>query len=229
MGFSEMMHAFIAAKYYVYLKESFGEKGEAAFLHATRHYAEQRGRRMAQRAIRDGKPLTYDTYCRYGEWVNTDEARACGAANNSAMKTVAPDCEMHIYVCPWHWQFKKMGLPEAGLLYCSDLDASICRGFNPELSYKTTQTLHDHDHCVQIVANAGLDPENMPKKEPRNLKSFEFHCAHSYWAYADTVRAIFGAEGDGIASSVLSDLAQEYGKEYADTILSYRDTDFTHI
>ncbi len=229
MGFSEMMHAFIAAKYYVYLKESFGEKGEAAFLHATRHYAEQRGRRMAQRAIRDGKPLTYDTYCRYSEWVNTEEAKACGAANSSTMKSVSPDCEMHIYVCPWHWQFNKMGLPEAGLLYCSDLDASICRGFNPELSYKTTQTLHDHDHCVQIVADAGLDPENLPKKEPRNLKPFEFHCAHSYWAYGDTVRAIFGAEGDRIASRVLSDLAEEYGREYADTILSYRDTDFTHI
>ena len=40
MGFSEMMHAFIAARFYVRLKEGFGERGEAAFLHATRHYAE---------------------------------------------------------------------------------------------------------------------------------------------------------------------------------------------
>ena len=62
MGFTELSHAFIAAKYYVYLKEIFGDRGEAAFLHATRYYGEQRGRRMAQRAIRDGKPLTYETY-----------------------------------------------------------------------------------------------------------------------------------------------------------------------
>ena len=73
MGFTELSHAFIAAKYYVYLKEIFGDRGEAAFLHATRYYGEQRGRRMAQRAIRDGKPLTYETYCQYGEWVNTEE------------------------------------------------------------------------------------------------------------------------------------------------------------
>ena len=66
MGFTELSHAFIAAKYYVYLKEIFGDRGEAAFLHATRYYGEQRGRRMAQRAIRDGKPLTYETYCQYG-------------------------------------------------------------------------------------------------------------------------------------------------------------------
>ncbi|MBQ6014295.1 MAG: L-2-amino-thiazoline-4-carboxylic acid hydrolase [Firmicutes bacterium] len=229
MGFSEMMHAFIAARFYVRLKEGFGERGEAAFLHATRHYAEQRGRRMAQRAIRDGQPLTYDTYCRYSEWVNTEEARACGAANRSEAVSVDPDHEMHIFVCPWHHQFKKMGLPEAGLLYCRDLDASICRGFNPELSYRTTQTLHDHDYCIQIVKDCGLDPSNMPKKDPKNLMPFEYHCAHSYWSYAKTCTAIFGEEGNELACAVLSDLSKEFGKEYADAILKYADTDFTHI
>ena len=75
MGFNERTHAFIAAKYYVHLTERFGERGKAAFLHATRYYGEQRGRRMAQRAIRDGKELTYETYCQYGEWVNTEEIK----------------------------------------------------------------------------------------------------------------------------------------------------------
>ena len=55
MGFNEKVHAFIAAKFYVYLTEAFGERGERAFIHGTQYYAEQRGRRMAQRAIRDGK------------------------------------------------------------------------------------------------------------------------------------------------------------------------------
>ena len=59
MGFNEKVHAFIAAKFYVYLTEAFGERGERAFIHGTQYYAEQRGRRMAQRAIRDGKELTY--------------------------------------------------------------------------------------------------------------------------------------------------------------------------
>ena len=31
MGFTEMSHAFIAAKYYVYLNEMFGERGKEAF------------------------------------------------------------------------------------------------------------------------------------------------------------------------------------------------------
>ncbi|MBQ2455273.1 MAG: hypothetical protein II499_04190, partial [Firmicutes bacterium] len=35
--------------------------------------------------------------------------------------------------------------------------------------------------------------------------------------------------GNELACAVLSDLSKEFGKEYADTILKYADTDFTHI
>ena len=226
MGFTEMSHAFIAAKYYVYLNERFGERGRAAFLHATRYYGEQRGRRMAQRAIRDGKPLTYETYCEYGEWVNTDEAKNAGIANKSEITSVSPDFEIHIFVCPWHTQFKNMGLPDAGLLYCSDLDASICRGFNPEIRYVTSQTLHDHDHCVQTIYNAGLNADSKPQKRPEGLRSFEYHCAHSYWSYREICEAVFGEEGKQIAEKVLADFAAEYGKEMADTLAGYAETNF---
>ena len=58
MGFNESVHAFIAARYYVRLQEAFGTRAEPAFIHAVQYYAGQRGRRMAQRAIREGKPLT---------------------------------------------------------------------------------------------------------------------------------------------------------------------------
>jgi hypothetical protein len=226
MGFNEMVHAYIAAKYYAYLKETFGERGKAAFLHATRYYAEQRGRRMAQRAIRDGQPLTYETYCRYGEWVNTEEVKALGKANQAQRIAIDPDSETHIFVCPWHEQFKKMGLQEAGVAYCTDLDASICRGFNPEIGYKTTQTLHDHDHCVQIVTNCGLKEGTVYARKPEGLRSFEYHCAHSYWSYNEVTAAIFGAEGEQINAKVLKDFADDYGSEMADTLAGYRNTNF---
>ena len=71
MGFNEKVHAFIAAKFYVYLTEAFGERGERAFIHGPQYYAAQRGRRMAQRAIRDGQELTYAHSLECGEWANT--------------------------------------------------------------------------------------------------------------------------------------------------------------
>lgn len=226
MGFNEKVHAYIAAKYYVYLTEAFGENGKDAFLHGTRYYAEQRGRRMAQRAIRDGQPLTYETYCRYGEWVNTEEVKALGVANQAETITVTPDYETHIFVCPWHAQFREMGLSEAGVLYCSDLDASICRGFNPQIDYRTLQSLHDHPYCIQVIKNSGLSEGDRPKKRPEGLKSFEYHCAHSYFSYREAIIGIYGAKGEEIAGKVLRDFTGDYGSAMADTLMRYRNVNF---
>mgnify|MGYP004485697957 FL=1 len=226
MGFNEMTHAFIAARYYVRMTEAFGERGHAAFIHAVEYYGSQRGRRMAQRAIRDGQPLTYETYCRYGEWVNTEEICSMGEENRVEISEFSPDYVMNIYQCPWHSQFKRMGLKEAGLAYCSVLDASICRGFEPDIRYEVPQTLHDHDHCIQIVRNAGLKPGEKIEKNPAGLKSFEYHCAHSYWSFREVAAAIFGSEGEAAADQVMADFEAEYGKEMAETLASYKNTNF---
>lgn len=37
MGFNERVHAYIAAKYYTYLVETFGERGRLAFVHGTQY------------------------------------------------------------------------------------------------------------------------------------------------------------------------------------------------
>lgn len=226
MGFNEMTHAFIAAKYYIHLSEHFEERGRQAFLHATRYYAEQRGRRMAQRAIRNGEELNYETYCRYGEWINTEEVVEAGCANQAEVVQYSPDYVIHIHKCPWHAQFAKMGLAKAGLLYCRDLDASICRGFNPELVYEVSQTLHDHDYCIQTIRGAGLKEGQAIAKRPEGLKSFEYHCAHSYWSYNEVTSAIFRAGGEVINSRVLEDFRKEYGEEMADILAGYRNENF---
>ena len=226
MGFNEKVHAFIAASFYTHLTESFGERGRLAFVHATQYYAEQRGRRMAQRAIRDGKPLTYEVYCQYGEWVNTPEIIEQGCANQSERLSLAPDYMVKITKCPWHAQFAEMGLTEAGHEYCQHLDNSICRGFNPYLVYEVPQTLHKSDCCIHIVRNAGLSEQSDTKKKMEYTKPFEYHCAHSYFAYSEVARAIFAAEGEQVCAKVLADFTREYGSDMADTLVSYRDTNF---
>ena len=226
MGLNEKVHAYIAAKYYVHLKEEYGDKGVTAFRFATKYYAEQRGRRMAQRAIADGEPLTYETYRKYGEWVNTEDVKALGQANSSELISVSPDYEVHVKTCPWHAQFKEMGLPEGGVAYCSDLDASICRGFNPYIKYSTVQTLHDHEYCIQRVEDSGLTEGSRPERKKEGLKSFEYHCAHSYWSYREMTIGIFGDAGVKIADSILTELEGDYGKEAADIIRKYKGVNF---
>ncbi|NLL37567.1 MAG: L-2-amino-thiazoline-4-carboxylic acid hydrolase [Fretibacterium sp.] len=226
MEFSEMSHAFIAARFYVRLIEAFSDRGKRAFIHATQYYAEQRGRRMAQRAIRDGHELTFDVYQQYGEWVSTSESIEGECSNLTEVVSYSPDCTLHISRCPWHAQFKAMGLTEAGIEYCKHLDNSICRGFNPYLVYDVTQTLHTSDRCVQILRGANFSEGSRYEKKREYLRPFQYHCAHSYWSYSEVSAAIFGAEGEEINALVLKDFREEYGADMADGIAQHKHTNF---
>ncbi len=178
---------------------------------------------MAQRAIRDGQPLTQATYNYYGEWVNTDEIRAEGIANQ--MDTT-PEGTLKVTRCPWHTQFKEMGLSEAGAEYCRHLDSAISRGFNPYLGYEVEQTLHTSDCCIHRLLTGNISEGSERGKNPAGLKDFAYHCAHSYWAYNEVTAAIFQAEGERVNVQVLRDFTEDYGQEMADTIWSYRNTNF---
>ena len=228
-GFNEMVHAYVAAKFYCYLTEWFGERGKKAFVHGTQLHAEQRGRRMAQRAIRNGEELNFETYNRYGEWISTDAVKRLGIANQTKVVSWGPDFENRVYVCPWQKQFEAMGMTEAGHVYCEHLDNSICRGFNPYLSYEVTQTLHRSDCCIHIVRNAGMKPDTDRSRRPEGLKSFEYHCANSFWAYSEVSTAIFQAKGEAVSAAVLADFERDYGKEMADAIMKYRDVNFNVV
>ncbi len=226
MGFNEKTHAFIAAKYYMRLTERFGDRGKKAFIHATQYYAEQRGRRMAQRAIRDGRELDYGAYCEYGEWVHTEETLSDPLGSVSEVLSVSPDYVIKITACPWHTQFKEMELTEAGATYCAHLDNSICRGFNPYLTYEVSETLHKGDHCLQTIRDVYFkEGEQHPKKE-QYVKGFDYHCGHLYWSYGEVSEAIFGAEGKAVAEAVMKDLEGTYGRGMAEKLASYKDTDF---
>lgn len=57
MIWNEHHHAWIVSDYYRLLLEQFGAAGKRAFVQAAQTYGEQRGKRMAMRAIADGRPL----------------------------------------------------------------------------------------------------------------------------------------------------------------------------
>ena len=226
MGFNEMVHAFIAARYYHRLTEDFAERGRQTFIHATQYYASQRGRRMAQRAIRDGKELNYGTYMEYGEWLATNEVEQMGFSNQSEVLSSNPDYVLKIKVCPWYEQFRRMNAKEAGKIYCKYLDEAICRGFNPDLIYWVQGTLHDSDCCIHVIKNTCFKENEAHPKKIEYVKNFEYHCAHMYWSYAETVQAVFKEKGKETVHKVLEDIIKEYGKEMAEDLLKYKDINF---
>ena len=119
-----------------------------------------------------------------------------------------------------------MGIPEAGLAYCHDLDASIYRGFNPQIPYVTRQTLHDHDYCIQCSPGTVVRREDLRPKHPDGIRSWEFHSAHSYWTFRSVLSSVFGADGKALAEGVLADVRSDLGPSFADGLVRYEHTDF---
>lgn len=226
-GFNERVQAYIVARYYVRLSTSFGHQGRETFKLATRIYAEQRGHRMAQRALADGQELTVATYHQYGEWVPTEESKQRGESLDQEVLWDRPYYAFKVKRCPWAIQFREMGLPEAGLAYCKDLDASIYRGFNPTIKYETRQTLHDHDCCIQCSPGTRITSQELscPKKKS-GLRSFEYHCAHSYWTFRQVLISVLGNKGKTLSEEVLEDVQRDLGQTFVETLQKYKDTDF---
>lgn len=149
----------MAGKYYEYLKKGKRENYREIFMLATKHYAMQRGSRMAQRALRDGQKLDYATFCRYGEWIPSREMLNAGEACAKVEISVEPDYEYHVTYCPWNRQFVDMGQEEAGRIYCGCLDEAILRGFNEAVKFRTVQTRYEGAECIFHIKKRESGPE----------------------------------------------------------------------
>ena len=219
MAFTEESQTFLIAAYYKELKETFGERGVEAFIHAVKQYGMQRGSRMAQRAIRDGQKLDYITFCRYGEWEPSGEVVRTGNVSKTSVASYTPDYEYHVMTCPWYQGFQKFGALEAGALYCANLDEAINQGFNGQIPFRTVQTMHTADCCIFRVRNAGITPETDLKHREGSVRGFDYHCAHVYTAFGTVCTGIFGQEGEAVIERVLGAFGEQYGAAMAEQLV----------
>ncbi len=229
--FTEAHHAFLVGSYYKAFKNTLGEEGIKIFEFATFKYAEQRGTRMAFRALQDGKPLDILSYLAYGEWQTTDE-------QSFDMKTLStnPDYEIKNFRCPWHSQFKKMGLLECGKVYCKHLDEAIVIGFNPRMKLELRENLYNEDNCHFFFKDANLTPEKLEELEQMILElgtsknlSFEYHCAHIFMTFANIIRYRLGDKAEDLILAVLDQFKTEYGQEMVDALLRYQGMNFNEL
>lgn len=220
---TEMHHAFIAGTYYEMLKDVYGENGKETFSFAVRRYAEERGARMAQRALRDGYPLDLHSYAAYGEWDYTSS----GVIDHEFLSEY-PSLHYTVSKCPWYTQFMKMDMPEAAKAYCADLDYSLVRGFNPAMPFVTKRLLCRDGQCEFILNGSGIGAD-IPQKE-QNKRGFAYHCAHLFAVFARVLKNVYGSDGDTISASVMHRFHDEYGAEAARLLQKYVEhCDFSDI
>ena len=217
--FNEKVHAFLIGLFYQELKAAEGPAGEECFIKAVQRTAEQRGHRMALRAMRDQRPLDYNTYMAYGEIYATIPGKM-------EMAGEYPDAETRVYTCAWHDTFKEMGLEACGLVYCREIDKGIVRGFNPDLLFEQKSVLHNAPCCRLVFRNAALDNSVPVSKEAK--KDWDYHCGHYYKTFGEYIRTVF-LDGENIIKRVDEKVADRYGADCLDTLHRYLETDFNLI
>lgn len=224
MQWNEHQHAWIVSEYYSQLVDSYGENGKKAFIQAAQTYGEERGKRMAMRAIHDKKPLDFNTYFTYGEYAVTPEFfdvdMWCekGVVNEKVTR------------CPWADIFLHRKLRECGVVYCKEIDKAIVRGFNPELEMKTVSTQHYESCCRFYFYHEAVRKDTLEQEEQKNaVMPLSYHCVHVFHVFDAVVRGVFGDAGEKISEKVLKSLEDEYGKEASAYIRGKKDTPFDTV
>lgn len=229
MEWTEYHHAWIVSEFYQRMLGQWQERGEAAFIQAARTYGEQRGKRMAMRAIRDGKKLDFETYFSYGEYEATAEFF------ETDMWCEPGVVHERVTACPWARMFEQRDLKACGAVYCKEIDKAVVRGFNPELVMKTESTQHFGPCCRFYFYGDNIEEDLLEHAEEQGGKHADirmplsFHCVHVYHVFSETVKGVFGTEGEIAAGCVLREFEKNYGKEAAEFIRSRAERPFETV
>ena len=223
-NFTEKHHAafFALVSRQVIVQNGF-ESGQTAVRKAVRRYGEQRGGRMAKRAMRDGRTLSMDNFLKYGEW---QSATSEGIAETSALNT---NVVSHVLRCPWNNAWVEQDLLPYGRLYCLEIDHALVRGFNPRLTISVNQTLsNDGNPCEFIYHQAVLGRDDSIRVEER-VMPWEYHIAHLERTFREVLVQEFGAEAGEAVDSGVYDFEQRFEIDLRKALEDYRGTDFDQI
>lgn len=223
-------HANLFALIYKAAQDMYGEKGAKAADEGTKLYGQQRGNRMAQRAVKDGAPLTMESYLLYGEWVDKN-----GHSQNRTAATEPVYC-MECVVCGWCEAWKNAGLLEWGKNYCTYVDKNLVKGFNPELVLDIHSVLSQGGEVCAFQWNgfAMSDPEGYSAKKAalgdRTIKDFLYHTGHLLNAMIQAIAKELGTDAaENIKEKALADYTVMYGKEMTDAVVKESQQDFTVV
>lgn len=229
MELSEKHHAQIIAAFHTEL-QAYGRPGLAVFTRGAQQYGEERGRRMALRALRDKRELDFLGYFAYSEW------EATPGFYDISMRAEAGTVYEKVTKCPWAFVFADMGKKECGVLYCREIDRAIVRGFNPELCLELLSTQHLEGCCSFQFKHKDIDEALLTradeiKKESgnKNILPMSYHCAHVYSVFSRLISDIYGKEGNAVISRANHAIGECLGTESMKKLYRYETEDFTRL
>lgn len=220
---NEKSHAWIIAAFFNELAPF--ANGKDTFVKAAQRYGEERGYRMALRALRDNQPLNFASYMAYGEWRPTDASFYDGS-----VVSYNPDYENHNARCPWVETFVEISGWDCASTYCAQVDASIVRGFNPSLDFELIHPLGTDCVCKMVFRGANLDGPEKPKPlSSDTVRDWAYHCGHLFHVFSSTAHEVYGSKGTDAAQKVIQGFTDKFGMEEATEMLRQSRQNFRSI
>ena len=223
MFFDEMVHTDIVIAFYRAMQKHLPETQlRSVFLKCVQQYGEERGRRMAMRALRLGYALDFNAYQACGEWASTRPE----LADSRPGEPVPGMSHTRNYHCLWCETFRGRDASDVGSIYCSEIDRSIVRGFNPDMHFELRGYAHTGDCCDFVFGP--YDPTVQLARPEDGVKDFTFHCAHMYHSFAHTLTQSVACAAQIIAGAD-AQLADWHGADFAAAMAGFSYADFTGI
>lgn len=205
-----------------------GEKAADVLLDGVKRYGEQRGRRMAMRALADGYPLTVASYMAYGEWA------AEPGDMDLRFPAYSPEVNMQNYKCPWYDEWAKRGLLAYGYYYCSVVDAAIARGFRPDLLLDILEMRVKGDDCCNFYfRQSQISEEEQEKLKELRAKlgskarmDWAYHTGHLFKTMEQAITGAFGNLGETAVKCALDAYEAEYGFKARALVEKYEKLDY---
>jgi len=204
-----LLYAYIA-------REALGlPGGREAVREAVRVYGNERGARMAQRALQDGLPLNAENFLLYGEWFHPE--------SQMVLEGCEPEVHLQNRSCPWFEAWKAEGMLAQGRHYCEVVDAALADGFSPGMVMETVayQSDPNSDTCDFIFRGQSMDTQAQ-ERLTRNKqllamdakKDWNFHTYHLLASFRRTLGEILGVHVEaGITKRALESYEARFGRD----------------
>lgn len=211
------------------LEELLGDYGKDVYINCITRYARQRGRRMRNRAIRDGRPLNYETFLAYGE---LSFETLPGDYQVKSESPVFINCCMR---CRWDLGWKQYGLSKYGEAYCKYVDINLVQGFHPDMVMIAETMIGLGDDCCTFV-DVGYEQTEESKARiarmkqelnGRYVRDFLYHMAHWLNAATTIVKGIVSeAEFAQFTQNLKTQFAALVGDALAEEVFAAANQDF---
>lgn len=221
-------HAVLTGVFGEVLEGQAGRYGLQALGTAIVSYGRQRGRRMARRALEDGRKLDYEAYLAYSE------LSIPAQPGDYSVRSRSPVYINCCHRCLWAMAWRKFGMERYGKVYCDYVDFSLVQGFSPDMVMLVETAIGRGDEVCAFV-NVGFEMTEEAENRINTLKAelgdrykrdFGYHCGHLLNSFDRVLGGIFPGYYERLRETALGRYGEIYSREVAQVLAGLAEQDF---